>query len=90
MPKVGLRIIRGNIEILSEFIRSQGAYYTWGHIIHGNLWCWISLPKSKHKQRGQHKMLFIKEVSKGEYIIMGYFNYRHIQRKSLESTGGED
>ena len=32
----------------------------------------------------------IKEVSKGECIIMGYFNHGHIQRKSLESTGGED
>ena len=29
----------------------------------------------------------IKEVSKGECIIMGDFNHRHIQWKSLESTG---
>ena len=36
--KVGVRIIHGNIEILSEFSKSQGAYYTWGRIIHGNLW----------------------------------------------------
>ena len=28
MPKVGVRIIHGNIEILSEFSKSQGAYYT--------------------------------------------------------------
>ena len=27
MPKVGVRIIHGNIEILSEFSKSQGAYY---------------------------------------------------------------
>ena len=32
----------------------------------------------------------IKEVSKGECIIMGYFNHGHIQWKSLECTGGED
>ena len=32
----------------------------------------------------------IKEVSKGECIIMGEFNHEHIQWKSLESTGGED
>ena len=31
----------------------------------------------------------IKEVSKGECIIMGDFNHGHIQWKSLESTGGE-
>ena len=33
----GVHIIHGNIEILSEFSKSQGAYYTWGRIIHGNL-----------------------------------------------------
>ena len=32
----------------------------------------------------------IKEVSKGECIIMGDFNHRYIEWKSLESTGGED
>ena len=32
----------------------------------------------------------IKEVSKGECIIMGNFNHGHIQWKSLESTGSED
>ena len=32
----------------------------------------------------------IKEVSKGECIIMGDFNHGYIQWKSLESTGGED
>ena len=32
----------------------------------------------------------IKEVSKGECIIMGYFSHGHIQWSSLESTGGED
>ena len=32
----------------------------------------------------------IKEVSKGECIIMGDFNHVHIQWTSLESTGGED
>ena len=32
----------------------------------------------------------IKEVSKGECIIIGDFNHGHIQWKSLESTGGED
>ena len=32
----------------------------------------------------------IKEVSKGECIIMGDFNHGHIQWKYLESTGGGD
>ena len=32
----------------------------------------------------------IKEVSKGECIIMGDFNHGHRQWKSLESTVGED
>ena len=33
----------------------------------------------------------IKEVSKGECIIMGDLNHGHtVQWKSLESTGGED
>ena len=32
----------------------------------------------------------IKEVSKGECMIMGDFNHGHIRWKSLESTGGED
>ena len=32
----------------------------------------------------------IKEVSKGECIVIGDFNHGHIQWKSLESTGGED
>ena len=32
----------------------------------------------------------IKQVKKGECIIMGDFNHGHIQWKSLESTGGED
>ena len=32
----------------------------------------------------------IKEVSKGECIIMEDFSHGHIQWKSLESTGGED
>ena len=31
-----------------------------------------------------------KEVSKGECIIMGYFNHVHIQWKSLENTRCED
>ena len=30
----------------------------------------------------------VKEVSKGECIIMGDFNRGHVQRKSLESTKG--
>ena len=32
----------------------------------------------------------IKEVSKRECITMGDFNHRHIQWKSLDSTGDED
>ena len=32
----------------------------------------------------------MKEVSKGECIIMGDFNHGHIHWKSLQSIGGED
>ena len=32
----------------------------------------------------------IKEVSKRDCIIMGDFNYKHIQWKSQQSTGSED
>ena len=32
----------------------------------------------------------IREVSKGECAIMGYFNHVHIQWESLESAGGDD
>ena len=32
----------------------------------------------------------IREVSKGECVIMGYFNHGHIQWESLESAGGDD
>ena len=32
----------------------------------------------------------MKEVSKGDCIIMGDFNHGHIQCKYLESTWGED
>ena len=44
-------------------------------------------PKSKHNRKLQNA---IKEVSKGECVIMGDFNHGHIQWKSLESTGGDD
>ena len=52
---------------------------------------WISLRSPKHKKGDNIKIQkAVKEVSKGECIIMGYFNHGHIQWKSLESTGGED
>ena len=43
---------------------------------------WISLEEDNTKIQN-----VIKEVSKGERIIMGDFNHGHIQWKSLESTG---
>ena len=46
MSKVGVRVIHGNIEILSELSISQGAYYTWGCIIHGNLFGIVRIPPS--------------------------------------------
>ena len=60
--------------------------------IHGQLTCW-------EQEVGHDKALpwslatlknAIKEVSKGECIIMGDFNHGHIQWNSLESTGIED
>ena len=65
----------------------------WCKIVSGNskINYWISLPKSKHKRRRKTKTQnAIKEVIKGECIIMGDFNHGHIQWKSLESAGGED
>ena len=42
-----------------------------------NINYWISLPKSKHKRRGSHNIQnAIKEVSKGECIIMGNFIHK--------------
>ena len=32
----------------------------------------------------------IKEVNKGEYIVMGDFSHEHRQWKSIESKGGEE
>ena len=51
---------------------------------------WISLLKSKHEENNRKLQNAIKEVSKGEGIILGDFNHGHIQCNSLESTGGED
>ena len=37
-----------------------------------------------------HLQKAIREVSKGECVIMGDFNHGHIQWESLESAGGDD
>ena len=51
---------------------------------------WISFSPNINEEDNTKIHNAIKEVSKGECIIMGDFNQGHIQWKSLESTGGED
>ena len=41
-------------------------------------------------QEKDEKQKAIREVSKGECVIMGDFNHGHIQWESLESAGGDD
>ena len=54
-----------------------------------NINYWISL-LSINEDDNRTIQNVIKEVSKGECIIMGDVNHRHIQWKSLENTAGED
>ena len=64
----------------------------WCNIVTGNSKCSIGLAYRKPNINEEDYTKIqnaIKEVSKGECIIMGDFN-GHIQWKSLESTGGED
>ena len=52
------------------------------------VWCKIVSGNSNINEEDNIKIQnTMKEISKGECIIMGYFNHGHIQRKSLESTG---
>ena len=65
----------------------------WCKIVSGNSKLTIGLIyRSPNIDEGDNTKIqnAIKEVSKGECIIMGYFNHEHIQWKSLESTEGED
>ena len=64
----------------------------WCKIVSGNKKITIGLvyrPNIKEEDNIKIQNV-LKEVSKGECIIIGYFNYGHIKWKSLESTGGED
>ena len=59
----------------------------------GNLTLTIGLvyqSRNINKEDNRKLQNAIKEVSKGECIIMGDFNRGYIQWKSLENTGGED
>ena len=64
----------------------------WCKIVSGNSKLTIGLiyRSPSINEEYKKKIQNAKEVSKGECIIMGNFNYGHIQWKSLESTGGED
>ena len=75
MPKVGVRIIHGNIEILSEFSKSRDAYYTWGRIIHGNL-RYLQIAVKKHKKYASKNLL---DLSLSSYI--GQYNKRMLDVK---------
>ena len=65
----------------------------WCKIVSGNSKLTIGLvyrsPNINEEDKTKIKNA-IKEVSKGECIIMGDFNHGHIQLNSLESTGIED
>ena len=65
----------------------------WGKIVSGNSKLTIGLVYRSLNINEEDNTTIqnaIKEVSKGECIIMGDFSHGHIQWKSLESTGGED
>ena len=64
----------------------------WCKIVSGNSKLTITLvyQSPSIKEEGNTKLQnVIKEVNKGECIIMGDFNHGHIQWKSLQSTGDE-
>ena len=64
----------------------------WCKIVSGNSKLTIRLvyQSPSIKEEGNTKLQnVIKEVNKGECIIMGDFNHGHIQWKSLQSTGDE-
>ena len=58
----------------------------WCKIVSRNKKLTIGLTSIKEEDNTKIKNA-IKEVTKGECIIMGNFNHGHIQWKSLESTG---
>ena len=65
----------------------------WCKIVSGNSKLTIGLvyPSPNINEEDNTKIQnAIKEVTKGECIIMGDFNHGHIQWKSLESTVGDD
>ena len=65
----------------------------WCKIVSGNSKLTIGLvyPSPNINEEGNTKIKnAIKEVSKGECIIMGDFNHGHIKWNSLESTGSEN
>ena len=62
------------------------------NIVTGNSTLTIGLVYCPNKNEKDNRKIqnAIKEVSKGECIIIGDVNHRHIQWKYLESTAGED
>ena len=65
----------------------------WCNVVTGNSTLTIGLvylSPSINEEDNAKVQNAIKEVSKGECIIMGDFNHGHIQWKSLESTEGQD
>ena len=65
----------------------------WCNIVVGNSTVTVGLVyQSPNINEEDHRKIqnTIKEVSKGECIIMGDFNHGHMQWKSLESTRDED
>ena len=85
---VGDSIVRKTDRVLNK--RDEAL---WCKIVSGNSKLTIGLiyrsPNINEEDNTKIKTA-IKEVSKGECIIMGDFNHGHIQWNSLESTGSED
>ena len=80
----------GEIELEGEADCDEAV---WCKIVSGNSTLTIGLVYRSPHVSEENKIKIqnaIKEVSKGECVIMGNCNHGHIQWKSLESTGGED
>ena len=92
---VMLKNVKESIQAYEIKLESEADYdeAVWCKIVSGNSKLTIGLVyRSPNINEADNTKIqnAIKEVSKGECIIMGDFNHGHIQWKSLESTGGDD
>ena len=85
--------VKESIQAYEIKLESKADEAVWCKIVSGNSKLTIGLVyRSPNINEADNTKIqnAIKEVSKGECIIMGDFNHGHIQWKSLESTGGDD